>query len=317
MAAPALRHQLVTIFGGSGFVGRYLVKELAQQGARIRVVCRHPSAALELTTSGSVGQVVLQKGNLKDTANLKSLIAGSDIVINLVGILYESCGQRFAALHAQATEKLAQAAREAGVRRFIQMSALGVDKASQSAYARTKMAGEKAVSSAFPGATIVRPSVIFGAEDQFINRFAAMLQHSPVMPLVEGGHTRFQPVYVGDVARAISAICQRPETSGYTYELGGPHSYSLHDIICWIQKNIGKERPMLSLPFFVARPLGKMMEFLPKPPLTADQVTLLRQDNVLSGALPGLKELSITPTTLESIAPQYLELYREGGRFAA
>lgn len=310
-----LRDKLITIFGGTGFIGRYLVRELAKTGAMIRVVSRDPQRGLFLKTSGYVGQVVLERGSLNEPNSLKAMLEGTDVVINLIGILFEHGSQRFANVHARGAERLAKAAAEAGVERLLHMSALGVDKAGRSKYARTKHAGEQAVLAAFPNATLFRPSVVFGPEDDFINRFASMASAAPVIPIV-GGKTRFQPVYVVDVAQAMVNALLTEQSKGVTYELGGPHIYRLADIIRYIMKETGHERPLISLPTLMASVIGTAAEILPNPPLTSDQVKLLQYDNVISSDVPGFEELGIKPTALEVVAPDYLVRYRRGGQFA-
>lgn len=310
-----LRNSVITIFGGSGFVGTYLVRELAKTGAMIRVICRNAAAGMAIKTSGDVGQIVVESGSILDKDAVARAVKGSDIVINLVGVLHESGTQRFAAIQAQGAERVAKAAREAGVKRFIHMSALGVDKAMRSKYARTKLTGEKAVRAAFPDATIIRPSLIFGAEDQFFNRFAQMASLSPFLPLIGGGRTCFQPVYVVDVAKAMIAALEKPEAAGQIYELGGPTRYSFKELMHYTLRETGLRRALLPIPYGIAKLLGLMLECLPTPPLTYDQVQLLKTDNVVSKDAKTLADLGITPSNLESIVPPYLVRYRKGGQF--
>lgn len=312
---PALQGKNVTIFGGSGFLGTYIVRELANAGATIRVISRNPSQAQHLKPLGTVGQISLEKGNLMRADSLQSWVNGADIVINLVGILSQNSHQRFHALHAQAAEKIAQAAAKANVEKLLHVSALGVDKNPHSLYARSKLAGETAILAAFPNATILRPSVIFGAEDDFTNRFACMASCSPLIPVVDGGRTRFQPIYVGDVAKAALHAVTRSESQGKIYELGGADVQSMREIIDYICQTIYRQRGFISLPSCFAKPLGRLLQLLPKPPLTADQVSLLKYDNICSDEYPGLKELGISPTSMAVIIPDYLEKYRVGGKF--
>lgn len=307
----------VAVFGGSGFIGRYVVQELARAGCKVRVVSRYADAGKETRTYGQVGQISLVQANLNDAESIKRAIDGVDAVINLVGILCESGGQSFAALHAQGAERLAKLAAQAGVKRLTHLSALGVDRSLKSKYARTKANGEKAVIAAFPSATILRPSVVFGPEDNFYNKFARMAQVFRMLPLIGGGHSRFQPVYVGDVARAIVKTVLGPqELTGKVYELGGPSRYTFRQILEYILEETDREARLIPVPFGIASLLGALLEILPCPPLTRDQVTLLHYDNVLSGKFAGLEELGITPTAVEAVMPRYLAAYREGGPFA-
>ncbi len=306
---------VITVFGGSGFIGRHLVQRLARRGWRIRVAARHPDAALFLKPLGDVGQITPVAANLRHAGSISAAVTGADAVINLVGILYQSGRQRFGAIHADGARAVAEAARAAGATRLIQMSAIGADPASASGYARSKAAGEKAAAAAFPGASIVRPSIVFGPEDAFFNRFAAMTRLSPALPLIGGGKTRFQPVYVGDVAEAMARILEDDKARGRTYELAGPQIYSFKELMELTLATINRRRLLLPLPFWVAGLQAAVLELLPVPPLTRDQVALLRRDNVAAAGAPGLAELGITPTAAELIIPTYLDLYRPGGRF--
>lgn len=301
-----MEQRVVTVIGGTGFVGRYVVKLLAGAGYTIRVISRNPNAALHLKTAGNVGQIVLMGGNIAEPASLIGKIENSYAVINLAGILFERGKQSFAHVHAHGAEKVAQMAKAAGVQRFVQMSALGVDKAKTSDYARTKLLGEKAVLSAFPEATILRPSVIFGPEDNFYNQFAAMASLSPALPLIGGGITRFQPVYVGDVAAAILAAITRPDTAGQVFELGGPNVCSFKDILEYIMTLTGHKRMLLPIPLGMASFMGMCAEALPKPPLTRDQVRLLKSDNIVSSGVKNFATLGIAPTAVEMVVPGYL-----------
>jgi uncharacterized protein YbjT (DUF2867 family) len=298
--------KIVTIIGGTGFVGRYVVRLLAKSGYRLRVIARNPDAALPLKTAGDVGQIVLMSGNLAKPETLAGKLEDSFAVINLVGILFERGRQSFTHLHAQGAEKLAQMARTAGVKRFIHMSSLGVDKTSGSQYARSKMLGEKAIAAAFPQSTILRPSVIFGPEDNFFNQFAQMASLAPLLPLIGGGQTRFQPVYVGDIAAAVEAALVRDDVQGQMYELGGPQVYTLKEIFEYVLTTTGKHRKLLSVPFGIASAMGAMSELLPRPPLTRDQVKLLKHDNVVSPGAKTFAQLGISPTTIDIVVPDYL-----------
>lgn len=307
----------VTVFGGSGFVGRHVVRRLAARGDVVRVAVRDPVAAAFLKPMGNVGQVVPMRVDIADAGAVAEALRGADAAINLVGILRETGRQRFDAVQGEGAERLAAAARAAGVARFVQVSAIGADAASDSAYARSKAAGEAGVRRHYPDAPILRPSVVFGPEDDFFNRFAQLAQLAPAVPLVGGGHTRFQPVYVGDVADAVLRVLDSPEASGRIYELGGPRTMTFREVIEFVLAQTGRRPALVNLPFGVASILAAIMEKLPAPQLTRDQVRLLRRDNVVSEGAPGLRELGIEPTPVEAVVPGYLEIYRRGGRFAA
>lgn len=308
----------VTVFGGSGFIGRYVVRRLAAKGWVVRVAVRDPIRAAFLKTSGNVGQVVPMRADLTaDEPVLEAAIAGADAVINLVGILYESGRRTFQAIHADGPARLAGIAARLGVSRFVQMSALGADPGSPSLYARSKAAGEAGVLAAFPAATIIRPSIVFGPEDGFFNRFGCMARYSPALPLIGGGGNRFQPVYVCDVADAIIRTLHEDAARGQTYELGGPRVYTFQQLMELLLRELRRHRGLIPVPYWMADIQASVLQRLPFPLLTRDQVQLLKIDNVLSGTKPGLAELGIQPTALELILPTYLDIYRKGGRFAA
>lgn len=308
-----MAQSLVTVFGGSGFVGRHVVSRLAQQGWQVRVAVRRPDEALFLKPAGVVGQVTPVAANVRDQASVDRAVAGADAVINLVAILQEGGRQRFKAIQAEGAARIAAAAARAGARKFVQVSAIGADAASRSAYARTKAEGEQAVLRAFPTATILRPSIIVGPEDGFFNRFARMAMMAPALPLIGGGHTKFQPVYVGDVAAAIANALKLPEAAGKTYELGGPRVYSFKELMQILLREIGRKRLLVPLPFAVAGLMGLVMQCLPRPQLTLDQVRLLKRDNVAAPGALGLQHLGVLPTALESVVPTYLDKYRKHG----
>jgi uncharacterized protein YbjT (DUF2867 family) len=308
----------VTVFGGSGFIGRYVVRRLAAEGWVVRVAVRDAIKAAFLKTAGNVGQVVPMRADITaDEAIVEAAVAGSDAVINLVGILYESGKRTFQAVHTDAPARLARIAAQTGVERFVQMSARGAGADSPSLYARSKAAGERAVRAAFPQATVIRPSIVFGPEDGFFNRFACIARYSPALPLIGGGETRFQPVYVGDVADAIIRTLHEDGARGQTYELGGPRIYTFRELMELMLRELRRHRGLIPLPFWLADIQASVLQLLPMPLLTRDQVALLRVDNVLSGTKPGLPELGIHPTAVELILPTYLDVYRKGGRFTA
>jgi NADH dehydrogenase len=317
---------LVTVFGGSGFIGAQAVRQLAKAGWRIRVAVRNPAQAYAMRLHGDVGQIDIVQANIRNMASLRRALAGATASVNLVGVLRESGRQGFTAIQAMGAKNVAEAARAEGVSRVVQMSAIGADANSESKYARTKAEGEAAVREIYPDAVILRPSIVFGPEDDFFNRFAGMAAISPVLPLLGGGETRFQPVFVGDAGKAIAYAATSAEAAGQTYELGGPASLSFRQLMEMLLAEIGKRRLLLPLPWPAASLLGKLGDAanslagvaglsLPTP-VTADQVILLKSDNVPSGACPGLAEMGITPTSLEAVLPEYLYRYRKGGQYA-
>ena len=310
---------LVTVFGGSGFVGTQAVRHLAKAGWRIRVAVRNPGAAYRMRLMGDVGQIDVVQANIRNLPSLERALEGAAAAVNLVGVLYETGRQGFQAVQAMGARSVAEAARDAGVSRLVQMSALGADASSPSKYARSKAEGEAAVRAVCPDAVIVRPSIIFGPGDGFFNRFAAMAQISPALPLIGGGHTRFQPVYVTDVAQALAKAVSDPSLAGQTLELGGPGVFSFRELMQMMLAETGQRRALIPIPFPVASLMGTVSGWsrvVMAPPLTADQVELLKADNVVSGQHPGLAELGVTPTTLDAILPTYLYSFRRGGQYA-
>jgi uncharacterized protein YbjT (DUF2867 family) len=307
--------KLVTIFGGTGFLGRHTVRALAKVGWRIKVAARRPARGFFLRPLGQVGQIDFVKCDIADKDQVAAALAGSDAVINLCGILFQS-GQSFEDVQAHGAANIAEAAAAAGVSSLVHVSAIGADKNSDSTYAQTKAQGEAAVRAAFPAATILRPSIVFGPEDDFFNRFAAMARMSPVLPLVGGGKTRFQPVFVGDVAAAIVAALGSDAAKGATYELGGPTVYSFRQLLEIILQQTGRKRLLAPLPFGLASFQAFFLQLLPKPPLTPDQVRLLRRDNVVTDGARTLADLGITPNSVEAEVPAYLWRYRAKGQYA-
>ena len=301
------------MLGGSGFIGRYVVKRLAARGDVVPVGCRNAEEAKFLKPMGDVGQVEPLNITIDNEERLAPFLAGSSAVVNCVGILRESGTQTFERVHHLGPALLARVGREAGVDRFMHISAIGADPRSSSTYARTKAAGEVAVRDAFPTATILRPSVVFGPEDQFFNRFATMAMLTPMLPLIGGGETRFQPVYIGDVADAVIRCLEDPATAGRTYELGGPKIYTLRELFELLLHEIRRRRWFVNLPFELAALQAKFMSILPNPPLTSDQVELLKRDNIVSPGALTLSSLGIAPTAVEAILPTYLDRYRQGG----
>jgi uncharacterized protein YbjT (DUF2867 family) len=302
------------VFGGSGFIGRHLVRRLGRSGAVVRVPSRHPTRIGYLRTAGVVGQIVPELVGTLDEDELTATIQGADVVINLIGILAEGGRNSFARVHTDLAGRIAKVAAASGVKRLIHVSALGVDAATTSAYAKSKVAGEEAARAAFSNATIIRPSIVFGPEDSFFNRFAAMTMISPALPLIGGGHTKFQPVYVGDVADGIMAAIAHPEAVGKTYEFGGPGVYSFKALMEILLEEIGIKRFLVPLPWGLARFQAGIAEWIPGKPLTRDQVELLKYDNILSGRYPGLADLGVPSSAVELILPTYLDRFLKGGR---
>ncbi len=321
--APGMRpvgDKLVTVFGGSGFIGRHVVRALAREGWRIRVAVRNPSLAGHLQPLGGVGQIVAIQANLRFRESVAQAARGSDAVVNLVGILAESGKQSFDAIQGEGPRIVAEAAHAAGATRFVQMSAIGADRKSKGRYGRSKAAGEEAALSVYPDAAILRPSVVFGPEDNFFNRFAAMARFSPALPLIGGGRTRFQPVFVGDVARVVAlAACGEAEGGPAPYELGGPKVLTFEEILRYVLKETGRHRMLLNVPFAVARLQAKVLQLLPNAPLTVDQVAMLESDNVVSDEARAtghtLEGLGVSPTPIEAVAPSYLVRFRKAGQF--
>ncbi len=306
--------RVAAVIGGSGFLGRYVVRALCRAGVRVRIGVRNPERALFLKPMGELGQVAPVRMRLVDPASIEAVVEGADIVVNLAGILYERGRQTFQAVHVEGARRIAEAAAASGVDRFVHVSALGADAASPARYARSKAAGEAAVSAAFPGATIVRPSIVFGVEDDFYNRFAWLARLSPILPLIGGGGTRFQPVHAADVAAGIMRILDKDETRGRLYEFGGPTTYSFAEILAYILEQTERRRLLVPVPAPLALVKAFFLELSPFPPLlTRDQVRMLAVDNV-TGAAPGLSELGVAPVAVEAIAPSYLGRYRRGGR---
>ena len=311
-----MRNRRTAVLGGSGFIGRYVVQRLAARGDVVPVGCRHAEEAKFLMTLGNVGQIAAVNIAIDDEQRLPAFLAGNDALVNCVGILQEAGSQTFERAHHLGPARMARLAREAGIERLVHISAIGADLRSPSAYARTKAAGEAAVRDAFPTATILRPSVVFGPEDQFFNRFAAIAMISPALPLIGGGRTRFQPVYVGDVADAVLKCLDDPATAGRTYELGGPRIYTFRELLELLLGEIRRKRLLIGLPFGAAALQARLMSILPNPPLTPDQVELLKRDNVVSSGALTLATLGISATAVEGILPSYLDRFRRGGWYA-
>lgn len=305
--------RLVTLFGGGGFLGRYAVQALHRAGARVRIVQRDPRRAYFLKPLGALGQTQFVAADIRDADRVRLAVEGSDAVVNLVGVLSGD----FQGLHVDGARNAATAAAEAGASAFVQVSAIGADPASESEYGRTKGEGEAAVRAAFPGATILRPSILFGQEDNFINRFARMAAIAPAIPVIRGG-VRFQPVYVADVGRAVAAAALDPANhGGKTYELGGPQLMSMEELIQWTCETTGRERSLIPVPDAIARTLARIAGWAPGAPITWDQWLMLQRDNVASPGSKGLEAFGLAKTPLTAVAEGWLASYRRNGRFAA
>ncbi len=317
----ATSDKIVTLIGGSGFVGRHVARALAKRGYRIRVGCRRPDLAGHVQPLGSTGQIMPIQVNVRYPASLAAACDGAYAVMNLTGVLSSGGVQSFEAVHVFGAEACAKAARAAKASVFIQMSALGADVNSKSEYARSKGEGEVRAKAAFPGAVILRPSIVFGPEDNFFNQFAGMSRLAPALPLIGGGMTKFTPVFVGDVAEAVAKIIDSGEASGKTYELGGPEVFTFKQLLQFTLDTIGRKRLLLPVPWPIAKAMGTVMGILPGAPLTADQVELLKTDNVISDAATrdgrDLNGLGIAPSSIQGIVPSYLYRFRKAGQFTA
>ncbi len=314
-----MNNGLVTVFGGAGFLGKHVVRALVAQGYRVRIPMRRPHTGMDLKVIGGVGQVQLMQANLRFERSVIRAVEGSDAVINLAAILYEQGQQSFESVHVSGAESIAKAAAAAGIKNVVHVSAIGSDVNAESDYSRTKGEGERLVREHVPTADIMRPSIIFGTEDQFFNRFAALSQMAPALPLIGGGQTKFQPVYVCDVAEAIAKSIVSG-TSGKTYELGGPRIYSFKELMAYMLDVIAKKRFLVPVPWVGANFMGFMGELagaLPfvSPFLTRDQVISLKSDNIVADDALGFSDLNIVPETIESIIPTYLVKYRKYGEF--
>lgn len=301
-----MTNKLVTLIGGGGFLGRYVARELMRDGTRVRVAQRDPRQAYFLRTQGGLGQTQFVAADIARPDTVARAVEGADAVVNLVGVM----GGNMQRIHVDGARAVAEAARAAGVTALAHVSAIGADANGQAAYARSKGEGETAVRQAFPNATILRPSIVFGREDQFVNRFAGMVS-APVVPILRAG-VKFQPVFAGDVGEAIAAALRHPEAhGGRTYELGGPDVISMGELVRWIAQTLGRKPNFIELPDFA----GALLARLPGSPISWDQWLMLQQDNVAAAGTPGLAELGVTPEPLAAVAPEYLVRFRKAGRF--
>jgi len=300
--------KVATVFGGAGFIGRQVVQRLAREDWVVRVVTRDPLGARGMHTMGSVGQIVGLAADVTDEGGVARAVEGAGVVVNCVGILHG----KFNAVQGEGPTRIGRLAKAAGVERVVHISAIGADPASESAYARSKSAGEVGLLAGFPEATILRPSIVFGEDDAFFNRFAQIGRLLPFMPVI-CGETKFQPVHVGDVADAVMAALADPATMGKTYELGGPRVWNFRELLAFIVKETGRKRPLVNIPLGLARIQAKIAELLPNPPLTQDQLILLQRDNVVARKALTLADLGIKPAAIEALVPAYLERFRPGG----
>jgi NADH dehydrogenase len=306
----------VTVFGGSGFIGRAIVRALAQEGLLIRVACRRIELAERVKTAGDVGQVTVMRANLRMPQSVAAAIAGSQAVINAAGIPFERGRQSYRSVHVGGARTIAEAARAAGVQRLVHMSGIGAEsRGSKNRYILSKVEAEDAIIAGFESATILRPSVVFGPDDAMFNRLAKIAAQAPFMPVVGNGRARVQPVFAGDVGAAVAAVLARPETAKSVFELGGPRVYTYREIAALTLREIGRDKPIVSVPAGLMKIAGWFAEFLPVPPLTRDQVDLLVHDNVVRGGAKTLADLGIVPTAAEVILPTYLDRFRIGGRY--
>jgi len=306
--------RLITVFGGAGFVGRYLVQRLAERGARVRVAIRRPEEGLFLKPMGGVGQIEIVAANLRNWPSVQKAVAGADAVVNAVGVLYSAGAQNFGAVHGRGADLVARAAAAAGAKRLVHISAIGADAESDSDYAKSKAMGEAAARAAFPGVTIVRPSIVFGPEDGFFNLFGNLSRFLPVMPLMaRQGETKFQPVYAGDVGEGLARVLFDATTAGQTYEFGGPRVYTFRELMEFVLRETGRKALLVPVPAAAAMIPATFLGLLPAPLLTRDQVRLLQHDNVANAGLPGLASLGLSAQPAEGIVESYMFRYRRGG----
>jgi uncharacterized protein YbjT (DUF2867 family) len=306
----------VTVFGGSGFVGRAIVRALAQEGYLVRIACRRIELAERLKTAGDVGQVTIMRANLRMPPSVAAATEGSQAVINAAGIPFERGRQRYRAVHVQGARAIAEAARTAGVQRLVHVSGIGSEsRSSKNRFILSKVEAEDAIIGAFESATILRPSVVFGPDDAMFNRLARIATQAPFVPIVGSGRAKVQPVFAGDVGAAAAAVLARPDTAKSVFELGGPKVYTYREIAALTLRAIGRDKRIIGVPAGLMKIAGWFAEFLPVPPLTHDQVDLLTTDNVVRGGAKTLADLGITPTAAEVILPTYLDRFRIGGRY--
>ena len=305
----------IAIFGGGGFIGKYLMRELTKVGYRVKVATRNPYLKGYLKPLGNPGQIELFKTNIFELEDIKKILRNCDYVINLVGILYQNSKQRFEQLHEKFPFILSKLCNEFDIKNIVHLSALGVNPNHKSEYMRSKLQGEINIGENFKNVKILRPSIVFGPEDKFFNRFASIAQFSPALPLIGGGKTKFSPVYVGDVAKAITSVLKLKDSQKSIYEVGGPEIYSFKELMEILLKEIKKKRILLSVPYRIAKFNSYFLQMLPNPLITPDQVEILKYNNIISGKFPTLKDLEIVPSSIKNILPKYIYRYRTGGEF--
>ena len=318
--------KMVTVFGGSGFLGKQVVRALAKQGWRVRVAVRKPAIAYDLKPLGDVGQIQVVRCDVRREGDIASALENATACVNLVGTMYQGGGQNFDLVHRQASTWMADICKQRGIADFVLMSALGANPEAASAYSASKGKAEVAVRKAVPTAVILCPSILFGPQDGFFTSLAAQIKMFPVMPAIDGGETKFQPAYVGDVAAAVARVLGNTDAYGQTFELGGPEVFTFKSLVQYVGTEVMSPRPQIWMPVFVARLIGLvgdaqawargMLPVIPAPLLTTDQVLLLAVDNVVSQGAKGFKDLGIAPTAVESIVPTYLWRFRKNGQFA-
>ena len=311
-----LQNKTVSVIGGSGFIGRALVEKLARAGARINVLARNAVRSKNLKPMGNVGQITVMSGDALIDEDLNRAMSSADYVVNLIGIFHPSGKQNFENTQSELPKRISQFAKTLGIKKIIHLSAIGADLKSNSCYQKTKAEGERNLLRHSSNSTILRPSIVFGPGDGFFDRFAKMAMIAPALPIIGGGKTRFQPVFVGDVADSILFCLNNSQTDGQIYELGGPSIYSFTELLAYMLKVIGKKRPLISIPVFAMQIPAAMFSMLPNPPITADQLRMLGKDNVVDDDVLDITSLGITPQPLEAHVPIYLSCYRQGGIFA-
>ena len=308
--------KVACIFGASGFIGRHLIRRLTKKDFRIIAATRSPYLHGYLKPLGNPGQIDLEKVNLFDEERLRILVKSSDVVINLVGILHETKKKKFEDIHAKFPDLLSKLCSELNIKKLVHISALGINETVSSQYMQSKLKGEKNIINNFNRSVILRPSVIFGPEDKFFNQFASISEFSPVLPLIGGGQNYFQPIYVGDIAKSIMAVLEKDEINNNIFELGGPQIFTFKELMEILLKQINKKRFLVPIPFPFAKFQARILQLLPKPLLTTDQVEMLKYDNIVSNKYPTLKDLKISPRAINEVLPSYIWRFRKGGQFA-
>ena len=311
-----MKQKIATIFGASGFIGRHLIRRLTKKDFRIIAATRSPYLHGYLKPLGNPGQIDLEKVNISDEENLGTLVKNSDVVINLIGILHETKKQKFEDIHAKFPDLLSKLCNKLNIEKLVHVSALGINETVGSQYMQSKLKGEKNILNNFNHSVILRPSIIFGPEDKFFNQFASLAEFFPALPLIGRGLTYFQPIYVGDVAKSIMAVLEKEKINNNIYELGGPQTFTFKELMEILLKQIKKKRFLVPIPFSFAKFQAKILQLLPKPLLTTDQVEMLKYDNIVTNKYPTLKDLKINPKTIESVLPSYIWRFRKGGQFA-